>query len=560
MSEATPQEIPEENDFRRLDDYVDQLEDIFTNIEGMLACKDLDSLERQTVRVHMFLLKMAVSSLGAVAGEFRERRAVDEALPRRATFLDRRGRTEDVLEAAGRALVAHDPLGEEVREPWATVLEDLESEGFEPRRVALRPWMPRPVREGDLPHEVEELFLEIRSVALLPFLVRDHRPHQVGRERLLGLLVLHLRQEPGEAEEKIRRNLARLKTVGEVVLANRLAMEGLLKKVATFRHQTKGKSLDLQGSSPSVGSLQERTEEVARAGVDRLRLEGPVGAGKKHVAELFHRLGPGAANPFVAVDCAHVAAGGEGPSPSDYEFRRRLFGDVHAEDLEDAMGAFEQARGGTLYLDAVENLPLSFQYKLAQVLQEGRFSRLGEDGHVQVDCRIILASDGDLEERVEARRFSSKLLRGFRNAPRLRVSGLNHRREDIPALAETFFAQEARSQKKHRLREIAPETLRELVDRDWSDGNVKALMNWIGWAVARAEPDAISLRPEHLPRSLRAKDPRWSVELFHEDGRPRTFAEYLAEGFRALETSLGDRARALQAWDVSAEEVEAWLP
>lgn len=559
MSQTPYPASPEPSDLRRLDDYVEQLEDIFANIEGMLACKDLDSLERQTVRVHMFLLKLAVSSLGAVAGEFRERRAVDEALPRRATFLDRRGRTEEVLEAAGRALVGHDPLGEEVREPWASVLEELEEGGFQPQRVGIRPWMPRPVREGDLPPEVEDLFLEVRSVALLPFLIRDHRPQQVGRDRLLGLLVLHLRQGPDEGEEALRRNLARLKTVGEVVLANRLAMEGLLKKVATFRHQTKGKSLDLQGSSPAVRSLRERTEEVARAGVDRLRLEGPVGAGKKHVAELFHRLGPGAGNPFVAVDCALVAVGGDAPSPSDYEFRRRLFGDVHAEDLEDAMGAFEQARGGTLYLDAVENLPLSFQYKLAQVLQEGRFSRIGEDGHVQVDCRIVFASEGDLEERVESRRFSSKLLRSFRGAPRLKVPGLNHRREDIPALAETFFAHQVRSQKKHRLREILPETLRALVELDWSEGNVKGLKNWIGWAVARAEPDATALRPEHLPRSLRAENPRWSVEVFHQDGRPRSLRDYLGEGMRLLEASLGDRDRALQAWEVRGEEVDRWL-
>ena len=544
---------------RRLDDYVERLEDIFENIEGMLACKDLDSLERQAARVQMFLLKMGVTELGAVAGEIRERRAVDEALPKRAIFLDRRGLAEGVLDPALEALRCHDPLGEEVKEPWSGVLDRFEEESFRPVRAAPRPWLPRPMLEGDLPPEVEAVFGRIRSVAVVPFLLRDHRPHATQRERLAGVQVLYLREGRAEREDEVTRGLERLKTVGEVVLTNRVTMEGLLKKVATFRHQTKGKNLEVQGSSPVTQRLRASVEELASQGVTRLRMEGPRGAGKKHLAELFHRLGPGAANPFVAVDCARVAIGGDGTGPSDYAFRKRLFGDVQAEDLEDAMGAIEQARGGTLFLDEVEHMPLSFQYKLATVLQENRFSRLGEEGHVQVDCRLILASDADLEGRVEARRFSSKLLRPFRDAPRLRVVGLNHRREDVPALVETFFAKQVRSQKKHRLRRIAPATLRLLSERDYSEGNVKELMNLIGWAVARTGADDTELSPEHLPTSLKSKDPRWSVEVYCPDGRPRSFREFVREGFRLLETSLGDRDRALQAWEVGDAELDGWL-
>lgn len=564
-SESSPEPLrplsaAPEAEQRSLDDYVDQLEDIFENIEAMLACKDLDSLDRQATKVQRFLLQLAVSELGVIAGEIRDRRAVDEVLPKRAVFLDRRGLEDLLHDAAFQALWAHDPLGEELLEPWASVLERFDENGYQPVRVPVQPWLPRAVLEGDLAPEVEAVYQKVGSVAVIPFLLRDHRPHGALRERLCGMQVLYLKEKPGEAEEEVARGLRRLKIVGEVVLTNRFTMDGLLKKVATFRRQTKGKFLEIQGCSPATSKLREQVEEVASWGATRLRIEGPRGAGKKHVAELFHRLGPGASNPFVAVDCARVAAGREGEGPSDYAFRKKLFGDVHAEDLEDAMGAIEQARGGTLFLDEVENLPLSFQYKLAQVLHENRFTRLGEEGRVQVDCRIILASEACLEDRVEARRFSSKLLRPFRGATRLVVPGLNQRREDIPALVETFFAKQVRSQKKHRLGKVSPATLELLVQRDWEEGNVKALQNMIGWAVARTGLEDTELLPEHLPDSLGPRDLRWSVEVYASGGSPRSFQEFVREGFSLLENSLGDRRRAFQAWGVDEDVMEDWLP
>ncbi len=487
---------------RRLDDYLQQIEDIFDRIEGMLTCRDLDSLEARSAEVYTYLVQMAVTALGGLAGELRQRNPVDEALPRRATFVDRRGLDAATQDLVAGELARHDPLGEEGKEPWASLVDRLDREGFRPLRLSPRVWLPRSAREGDLPPEADAFLASVGSVAVIPLVLRDHRaraPGKLDRERLYGIELVYLKEPVGAGGERIEKGLARLKKVGEVVLTNRVAIEGLLKRVATFRHQTKGKDLAIQGSSLAVVAVRQRLDELARSGVDRIRIEGPRGAGKKHVAERFHRLGPGASNPFVAVDCARVSMGPEGSGPSDYAFRKRLFGDIHAEDLEDAMGAFEQARGGTLFLDEVEHLPPSFQYKLAQVLQEGRFSRPGEDGHVQVDCSIVLASEADLEEAAAERRFSAKLLRPFRKAPRIRIPGLNERREDIPALVDAFFARQVRSQKKHRLLRIDPRTMRLLVERDWSLGNVKAVQNLIGWAVARARPEDAVLLPEHLP-------------------------------------------------------------
>lgn len=496
-------------DARRLDDYLAQLEDIFDNIEGMLACKDLDTLERQAARVYGFLLKMAVAAVDAVAGEMRERNAVDEALPKRAAFFERRGLSQEIREVALNELWEHDPLGEEVREPWVGILERFEQEGFQPVVVSARRWLPRSVREGDLALEVEDLFHSIQKLAVVPVVLRGHRPDdpaRLNRERLYGLELLYLSEESLANEKALHIGLRRLQKVAEVAVTHRVAMQELLKKMATFRHQTKGKSLEIQGTSLAVQSVRQRVEELAAQTETRVRIEGPMGAGKKHVAELLHRLGPGSSNPFVAVDCARVSLGRDPHHPADYAFRKRLFGDIHAEDLEEAMGAFEQARGGTLFLDSVDHIPASFQYKLAQVLQEGRFSRIGEDGHVKVDCTVILASELDLEEASGERKFSTKLLRPFKKAPRVRVPGLNERREDIPALAETFFAKQVRSQKKYRLTRMAPETLKMLTEWDWSAGNVKALQNLIGWAVARAGPEDALLEPRHLPEDLGPRD------------------------------------------------------
>jgi transcriptional regulator with PAS, ATPase and Fis domain len=220
-------------------------------------------------------------------------------------------------------------------------------------------------------------------------------------------------------------------------------------------------------------------------------------------------------------------------------------------------GLFEAAHRGTLFLDEVGDTPPSMQVKMLRALQERRIRRVGGTEEIDVDVRVIAATNQPLEAKVKERQFREDLFYRLNVIPIL-LPPLRERREDIPLLAEQFlrrFAQEMGKQAVH----ISPEATRALVDYDWP-GNVRELENVIERAVALETTDAI--RPERLPEVVAGGEakaeevPRLSVG-FKLDEYLQSVEEQMLR--RALSQTGGDRTEACRLLGISPRSLRYLL-
>jgi two-component system nitrogen regulation response regulator NtrX len=199
-------------------------------------------------------------------------------------------------------------------------------------------------------------------------------------------------------------------------------------------------------------------------------IEGESGTGKELVAKAIHALSPRRNAPFVSVNCAAL------PEPllesELFGHMKGAFTDAH----QTRKGLFETAHHGTLLLDEVGEMALSMQVKLLRALQEKRVRRVGSAEEIDVDARVIAATNRPLERLVRERQFREDLYYRLNVIPIL-VPPLRHRREDIPLLAEHFRERFSREIGKP-VRRIASETMDRLVTYNWP-GNVRELANLV---------------------------------------------------------------------------------
>jgi two-component system NtrC family response regulator len=220
-------------------------------------------------------------------------------------------------------------------------------------------------------------------------------------------------------------------------------------------------------------------------------LLGEVGSGKEHVAQAIHESSPRRDRPFVRVNCAAL---------SEALLECELFGHergAFAEAEVRRIGRFEEAHGGTIYLDEVGRLPPVVQVRLLRVLQQGEFERVGGRDAVQVDVRVIAGSQRDLAEEVRHGRFRDDLYYRL-NVVSVTLPPLRARKGDIPALVNHFIEVHARGAGKE-ITGVTPGTLSTLFAYDWL-GNVRELENVIEAAVAAARGREIAV--EDLPPVL----------------------------------------------------------
>src|SRR5438067_7367837 len=282
-------------------------------------------------------------------------------------------------------------------------------------------------------------------------------------------------------------------------------------------------------------------------------IQGESGTGKELIAKAIHASSPRRNRPFVPVNT--------GSMPPDL-LESTLFGHVKGaftSAISSKKGLFEVADGGTIFLDEIATMSLETQAKILRVLQDRKFMHLGGVQEIQVDVRVIAATNVDLKQLVREGRFRDDLYYRL-NVITVDLPPLRNRREDIPLLVDHFLKKFSEENEKP-LRRITPEALHPLLDYNWP-GNVRELENVMERAVVLSTGPSIGreLLPEHIARrglGLPVLDHRPDASLFDilEDCERRVIADMLercnwnqtetAEHFRIPLSTLNQKIKRL---------------
>jgi transcriptional regulator with GAF, ATPase, and Fis domain len=222
-------------------------------------------------------------------------------------------------------------------------------------------------------------------------------------------------------------------------------------------------TFDLIGSSARFRTVLDQINMVAPVD-SAVLIQGETGTGKEVIAQAIHEAGPRRQNRFVAVNCAAI--------PSAL-LESELFGHERGAftgAVAQTMGRFQSADRGTLFLDEIGDLPLELQPKLLRVLQEMQIERLGSGRTIQIDVRVIAATNQDLWRMVQERRFRADLYYRLNVFP-ITLPPLRERKDDIPVLIEHFVRKFSRRHGK-LIDRIPEEVMEDLKRHDWP-GNIR---------------------------------------------------------------------------------------
>ena len=261
----------------------------------------------------------------------------------------------------------------------------------------------------------------------------------------------------------------------ESVLVLFKGLQGPVQQASNRRAEVKNESKmeELIGTSEPMREVLEMIELVADSSATVL-IQGESGTGKELVAKMIHSTSYRQDKPFVVVDCGSLP---ETLLESElFGHMKGAFTGAHASK----QGLFEEADGGTIFLDEIADTTATFQAKLLRVLQEGEIKRVGGNQPIKIDVRVISATNKDLVELVKAKTFRQDLYYRLAVLP-LSLPPLRERQDDIPLLVQHFVAA---SCKRHRqpVRLVSPDTMRALNQAPWP-GNVRELQHYLERAV-----------------------------------------------------------------------------
>lgn len=297
------------------------------------------------------------------------------------------------------------------------------------------------------------------------------------------------------------------------------------------------------GETNSVKALMERTVKVAPTDLTVLIL-GETGTGKDLLARQIHRLSMHKDGPFVKVNCAAIPASLLESELFGYE-KGAFSGATHRHK-----GRFQMAHGGTLFLDEVGELDPSLQAKFLQAIEEKRFYPLGGSNTVEVNCRILAASNRPLEEMVMKEKFRQDLFHRLMAFPIL-IPALRERREDIRILLDHYLRVFG-NEMGHPDIKFEPRALDFLLDYHWP-GNVREVMNVLRSAVLMNRGGMIGLEafPSHLLISEESEAEDAQLEIITPNNIP-TLAQAEKELIqKALQVSGGNKSRAARLLGIS---------
>jgi DNA-binding NtrC family response regulator len=243
------------------------------------------------------------------------------------------------------------------------------------------------------------------------------------------------------------------------------------------------------GSSDEMLRVFKMVDKVADSEATIL-IQGESGTGKELIAREIHYRSGRAQGPFVSINCGAI--------PRDL-LESNLFGHVKGSftgAVRDSAGLFQVAEGGTFFLDEVGDMPIATQVKLLRALQEREIIPVGGTQPVKIDCRLVAATNSDLEKEVAAGRFRADLFYRLNVIP-IRLPALRQRRDDIPILVDHFLKRHAQT---NTAKTVNREAMDLLMRYDWP-GNVRELENVMERSLILDESGVIS--PEDLPEKIR---------------------------------------------------------
>jgi two-component system nitrogen regulation response regulator NtrX len=323
-----------------------------------------------------------------------------------------------------------------------------------------------------------------------------------------------------------------------VTVRNALAHSELVGENTRLREATESRYM-MVGDSAPLQAVRALIEKVGPTSA-RVLITGENGTGKELVARALHEASPRREKPFIEVNCAAI--------PSEL-IESELFGHMKGSftgAFADRAGKFEQADGGTLFLDEVGDMSLSAQSKLLRVLQEGVVTRIGGSKSIQVDVRVLAATNKDLEAEIGEGRFREDLLYRLNVVP-IEVPPLRERIEDIPALVN-HFAEQLAAGAGVAGRKFADDAIRRLQSRAWP-GNIRELRNAVerglilasGKVVSASDVDAL-LPPSGSAGQPAAASGSQTFETFKQEAEKN----FLAQQLREHDWNVSETARALK--------------
>lgn len=253
-----------------------------------------------------------------------------------------------------------------------------------------------------------------------------------------------------------------------ITLRNALDKTTLVAETRVLKKKVYGLQ-EMIGESPAMQKIRETIDRVAPTEA-RVLITGENGVGKELVARWIHEKSHRARGPLVEVNCAAI--------PSEL-IESELFGHEKGSftsAIKQRIGKFEQAHGGTLFLDEIGDMSLDAQAKVLRALQEGKITRVGGDKDIQVDVRVIAATNKNLLQEVEAKRFRLDLYHRL-SVVIIHVPSLNERKEDIPLLAD-YFLEEICKEYGIFKKKVERQAIELLQQMEWT-GNIRELRNVI---------------------------------------------------------------------------------
>ncbi|MFL5462146.1 MAG: sigma-54-dependent transcriptional regulator [Gemmatimonadales bacterium] len=318
-----------------------------------------------------------------------------------------------------------------------------------------------------------------------------------------------------------------------VTVRNALAQAKLMDENTRLREESESR-FRMVGDSPALKEVRELITKVGPTSA-RVLITGENGTGKELVARALHEASPRQGRAFIEVNCAAI--------PSEL-IESELFGHMKGSftgAFADRAGKFEQADGGTLFLDEIGDMSLSAQSKLLRVLQEGVVTRIGGSKPIQVDVRVLAATNKDLEQEITEARFREDLLYRLNVVP-IRVPPLRERRADIPALVG-YFAEQLSASAGVPGRKFSDEAVRRLQTRPWP-GNIRELRNAVERVLILASGKKVTAEDiDHLlPGTMGPNGESPSLEDFKLEAEKK----FLVQQLRQHDWNLSETARAIK--------------